>query len=566
VKRLAEELAAIGVIAALAAVVTRPLLFRPTMGFTQYDATFTLLQLEHLQGAAMGATPWFQGPLGWPLSHGTAHADWVVGQALLGLPLQGLDPARAGALLAVAGLVATAWAAHLLARALLGPGPHTWLAALVGGMGSSALVHGQHLNLLHHEVMVGAALLLGAGFHRKQPWLALLGGLAAGAATHFGVYIGVHTAAVVLAVVGGAALARVGDRASWLAAGLGAAIGGASTLPVWVGYAAAVDALGATLNLAELAERSWDPATWLSWTDTAWLHDTLRSGSPEPRPAGDAGPGAVVLVLASVGFIWGRRGPRWGWRILLGITAAALLLALGPTPTVAGHSLGVPGPSAALHALPGFESLRAPDRWLAVAQVGLGLLAAAGLVRLLGRRRRWLQVLVTSGVLAAVVAELPSVAARELTANPAPAAWLLVDEVMGDGALDEIFPPSKKRCQCTPLLGTRLALYHQRPILGGRYARTVPTLARIDRLADTWPRTASAEALQAHGVRVVLEHPPFRYGSPDGWTCTQAGDHRVCHHAEPLPDLTPTGATWPPMPRRTRRVADFPSWQRDTHR
>ena len=94
--------------------------------------------------------------------------------------------------------------------------------------------------------------------------------------------------------------------------------------------------------------------------------------------------GFVAMGLGLLGALKGRFRARHVRGILIGLVAAGFLLSLGPEIRLAGKSLG-PGPYRLLFEyVPGFRSVRYPERFCVLLVLGLGPLLAAGLALLRG--------------------------------------------------------------------------------------------------------------------------------------------------------------------------------------
>lgn len=572
VRALLDDLGALIVLLIGLAAVCWPALQDGRRGLMQYDTSFTQIATEHLQDVALHGASWRDAPLAWPLAFGTAAADWQAGQAVLGLPLRllDLDPSRAALLLALLGLAATGFAGHRLARALLGRGPHTWLAAALTGPGAMALAHVQHVNLIHHEATLAGALLLGAGLTGRRPWLAGLGAAALALAFHLGVYMGVHAALVGAVVLVGAALARQGDRRSWRAAGLGLAAAGLTVWPVLTMYSEADDWHDTSISAEESLSGSWDPATFAAPIARAWLHPQSADAPQFP-----GGPGYLATALALVGLLGLRaRTPRWAWGATLTVLALSLGLALGPELQWRGGRTGIPGPYALLSTLPGLEDLRQPHRWLLVAFPAMGLFAAAGLRDLLGRLPGLARL--PAGLLAVGVAfgEVPRVRTASLDQLGMPGVYSALAQVQAEGAYwESASPPGRRACACSDESMMRAALLLRRPVAALQTARTLARLVELRKEVGRWPSTQASELLGQIGVVAVVEHPPLARAAVQGWSCQLVGNHRLCVAtrpgsgvgvgAPPLYTGLAVDAPWiPPLPARDRVFDRFAGWLR----
>lgn len=561
---LLDDLAALAALLSGLILLTWPAMLDRNRVLGHYDAGFNHLATEHLQDVVLRGASWRDAPLGWPLGYGTANADWQAGQALLDLPLRlaGVDPSRAALLLAFAGLLSTGFLGHRLARALLGRGPHTWLAGLGVGLSPVCLSHLQHVNLIHHELMIGGALLLGAGLSKDNQIYAGFGAAALGLSFHLGMYMGVHAALVGAALVGAAALARQGSRPTWTAALIGGGLAALTVLPVFKMYSDADDYLNTSVEVTRLTLGSWDPTALLSPNGGSWLQG-LVGGGDGARFAGN--PGYLMAALALFGAIRGEgTAPRWAWRALVGVAGLTLLLALGPTVLVGGQPTGVPGPYALFAALPGLENLQEPHRWLMVGFMALALLAAAGLRALTAALPSPIRALVALLAMFGVLAETPRVG----TADPRYMAWPQVYGALltlnREGALwDHLRVAGERTCACDEGTVMRAALLHRRPLIALYSARRVSALEELRADLNRWPHPSAAQRLGTLRVVAVIKHPPFDPGVPEGWMCQDLDDHRLCITEEPWtlrglghpPPYTgqPEGADWlPPLPVRTR--------------
>ena len=515
-----SSLVAVLVLVAATLLVAAPWAWDPRVSFLQRDTAFNLVALVHLQDVLLHGADWRSSPLGWPLSDSVALTDWMGAQALLGLPLRVLGATRMHDLLVLMGLFATAWTSHRLAEALTGRGPHTWVAGVVGGLGPVQMAHAQHLNLVHHEVTVGAALLLGGGLVRRRWGWALAGGLLAGGGGQFGAYLGMQTAVVAVVVVVVAALARVGDRRCWAAVILGGLLGAGTLVPVILVYGDFARLHELAFNPADLRREAWDVARTLAPVARAPLHDAAGLVGPVAGEVREApNPGYLALALALVGVGMTSTGPRWTrWAMMVAVATAAVL-ALGPEVRWNGQDTGITTPIARL----GPSILRSPGRWLAVVHVGVGVWAATGLRPLVARAGRAGWVL---GLLVALVAvgEVPRAEVGDLArVDPEPADAAL-DGVHVGGAVYESVGTG---CGVAERK-LHTALYTGLPLVGGQYARSFPAIAAVNRIAGSWPSPEARAFFELIDVAVTLEHPPLR-PMPAGFAdCSLVDRHRVC--------------------------------------
>jgi hypothetical protein len=488
--------------------------------FGHRDTAFMALMLDHLQRAALGETSWRDAPLAWPMPDAITQGDWILGEALLTLPLRGADPLLLSNVAAAVGLFATAWAVHRVAAALLGPGPHTWVAAVAGALNPWALEHLQHVNLVQHHLGVLGALLVGAGLSRDRAPIAAAGGALVALQFHFGAYVGIYGALLAVVTAAAAAIGRQGTRRSWAAALGGLVAAGLTVFPVALVYLRTARFYGAWHDVAELTAESWRPATSILPLFGSTLHAPLGPVyAPDP-----ANPGYAVLALAAVG-LWAVRKaePRWAWGAVVGVIALSLWLALGP---------GVPGPYTLVVLAPGGTGVRAPVRWVGVAMLAGGVLAAAGAKAIgeaLGPRGG-----AVAGVLLclAVLAEKPGQRGAMDVRPEEDAVYAAVDELPPGPIYDEGVLAMRVTCDHDNPAGLRAAVRHRRPTLGGRYAPRLEALQAVNDVAITWPSPDAATLVRATGVVGIVDHPPLAE-VPRGASCKEVDGHNVCRIDQP---------------------------------
>lgn len=512
-------------------VACRPWLWDASLAFTVRDAGFMLVGMDWLQTAVLrGADVWAT-PLGWPIAFPTTLVDWTLGEALMGLPFRiaGWDPLRVHVAVVFLALLLSTWTAHRIAVALFGRGPHTWTAGVGAGLGPLQLAHAQHLNLVQHQLALGAALLLAGGLVRGSPGLALAGGLLAGGAAHFGAYMGLHAAMVAVVTLLLGALSRAGTPRTWGAALLGLAIASATVIPVLSRYTTASTTYRMHLGLGEVFADSWDPARTFSPTPRATFHDLIPSGAgPTPLdPRDPNNPGFLLAALGVLGLAARYRPQvpvplRWA---PAAVAVFAFLLALGPVVQWNGRATGLSGPTVLLDSILDGAAFRAPSRWLAVAFSGVAVLAAGGLQRALFLVPQRARGVLGVFAVAVLLGETPrAVTGPASDVGVEPAARLL-DDITGEGALYENHGPA---CPYEARQGFYAALFHGRPMVGGIYARAFGDIQDINRVAGSWPAVEAATFLRAVGTRVTYEHPPLRRLPEGTGRCHIADGHRIC--------------------------------------
>lgn len=194
-------------------------------------------------------------------------------------------------------------------------------------------------------------------------------------------------------------------------------------------------------------------------------------------------PGASILLLAAAGW---RAGWRWWALVALGVVLSlGPVLKLGPEQAAAGGGWLIALPGRWLQQLPLLSALHIQYRFAALAMVGLGVLAAAGIERL-PRRAQWLAV-------GAVFAELCLWGAPLVAAGPAPAQTscaLLAP--LGPGAVLDLPGEREERRMLAQTC-------HRRPIAEG-LNQPYPNVVR-QALRD-----GGLSALPAQGFRFVVFH------------------------------------------------------------
>ncbi len=506
---------------------TRAAWIDPVAAFPQRDTAFGELAIHHLQNALLGRAAWADAPLGWPLPAGTARLDWMLGQAVVTLPLRalGASPAAAHGVVSALGLLVAAVAVYGLARRLGTTRSGALLAGLTAGIGPASLAELHHANLTWGGLGVVAVLILVA-----RQGVGIAGGATAGAivvgAAHFGLYAGLFAGATFLAGLP-AALALAGRRA-WLGFAAGAFVAALSLVPVASLYAGAASAVDPGDNAGE----SWDPAQTLTPSPSAPLHRFFGIADPPPKrgPAHrSVNPGYLLGGMALLGgaLALGRRKSAWALVLAAGVLAA--VLATGVRPMIGGRSLGVAGPYAWVDFLTEHR-LRAPERWLFLAQIALGLLAGLALSQgqaWVASRAGAVRASIGAALATALVfLELPVMApAKAATAAFPPPAYALL-EGAPPGPLFEVLGG---RDPCRGIDRLRMQPLHGHPLVGGHQGRFSAAGQALNRTLDAWPHPSTLAWLREAGVSLVLEHPPLRPLPDDpGLRCTASHGHRLC--------------------------------------
>ncbi len=332
--------------------------------------------------AAWGAM--WNAPIFAPETSTLAYSEHFLAQSVQALPVWWMthNPLVAYNLVFLTTTTLTAVAAHGLAVRLSG-----WqLAGIVAGLTCAwndyqtfwSIVH-LHTLSIHWWIfgLWGLDVFIGSGSRR-----ALAGATAALIALHFSsnylmAFCAPFTAA--FAVWSLARHGRLADVKAWAGVVGAGVVSVLAVLPVVLRYLSARDALAFSRSLEETSANS---ATLAAYADgLPWL--------------------APLVALALVGAVAPpssrtqlSRLARWS---LFALATAAIVLSLGPVIRVDGQAY--PGPFVLLRAVPGFESLRVPHRFAAIAVSLLALLAGGGAAWL----ARWRAGLVVAVLMVAAV-------------------------------------------------------------------------------------------------------------------------------------------------------------------
>lgn len=271
---------------------------------------------------------------------------------------------------------------------------------------------------------------------------------------------------------------------------------------------------------AEISSFAADVGSYLTMPDEMRAH--LRFGLPSyPKPAGPEErhdgmlfPGFVMLTFAAVAILRrdARRKPLT--RLYAGIGVAALVLSLGPEPTVWGHRVMASGPYAWLDALvPVLDALRVPARFASIVYLALTVLAAIGAASILGDRQTWTAVAVTASLISLVCFEgygaipLAEVGPHGRTRDYGMYDWLRDQPA---GAVLEL-PIGRLDGNYRAFIYQYSTLVHRHPIVNGwtGYSTELQQFLGSDASPFRDPdRVGDAlDLLRGLGVRYVLVHP-----------------------------------------------------------
>jgi len=234
------------------------------------------------------------------------------------------------------------------------------------------------------------------------------------------------------------------------------------------------------------------------------------------------GVGIVAYALIATALVSVDPRRRWPVRLAVTLACVGILAAFGPRIRLHGHLLWSPY-SLLMDWVPGFSTVRFPQRFLIIVQLGVALLAGLGLeraVELASRRAGWLR---AGWPLAALVIAVALLRAGpfprrslhvELTGSQVPAAyrWLAVH---GEGrALLEV--PTGDLTKKSSAQRMYLSTYHWLPIVDAYSGYMPGTVDYLNRLASGLPATSAVQALvNSVDVGWILVHraeiaPPWK--------------------------------------------------------
>jgi hypothetical protein len=279
---------------------------------------------------------------------------------------------------------------------------------------------------------------------------------------------------------------------------LGAALSAVLVLPVAAPYWA---------NRATVGERSIGSVADFSARPSDYAHPNPRSRLYGGKSSGrlELFPGFVPPTLAAAALA----GP-WG--------AAGIAYTAGTLAT-ADASFGVNGMLYPLlyRLLPPFRGLRAPDRFGVLVALALGVLAALGTTRVLGRvRSRRARIALTAGLIVLVALD----AAPDLTlTDPWPVTPSIYDQ-LPSGAdvviVDLPFPIRRVTPYEHEYSYLQFATSHHRRMVNGGSGFYPPWYDALEVTMASFPSDASLEALRQKGARFLVLHGAFY--EPADWT------------------------------------------------
>jgi hypothetical protein len=342
--------------------------------------------------------------------------------------------------------------------------------------------------------------------------------------------------------------------------GLAAAVAALPLVPILLRYREVHSSYGLTRDLETTAALSADAAAWLNAKPWLAMWRGLRVFN---RPEGELFTGLTVIGLILAGW--------WSVRFHAGSPPASMdrlrsslafyslaaiamcVLALGPSPTLMGESLSIPGPYRALMWVPGVDALRVPARFAMLTALCLAAAAAAGYAVLSATWPRALRWIVAGVAAGGLVAETwPSRIPME--APPAP---LDIRGAEVPGAL--LVLPMLRHWNEVAIMYQSMS--HGRPVVNGYSGYEAPWTGALRARLEAFDPFA-LEALAEAGVTqiaVIARHD--RGGDWRAYVLTRARHARTtADGAVWLYDLPkPTAASAPPLPIRSIQVSEHPA-------
>lgn len=280
--------------------------------------------------------------------------------------------------------------------------------------------------------------------------------------------------------------------------------------------------------------------------------DWLGTAGPNRDAAHFLGFSAMLLV--ALGLFRGRFSvDAVPWRVFLGtFLVVSILLSLGPEVRAGGFVLG-PGPYNVLHEwVPGFRSVRNPERFALFVAFAAGPLAAAGLGAL--GQAKGIAGPLLAGVLFAehFSAPLPLVPLPAGTSVPAAHRWLAEhDEVRVVAEL----PSAHFWLDREDALPMYLSTFHWKRTVQGLTGYYPPTQNYVRWRLFHFPSPESVRFLQGFGVDTLVVHTDL--GGQEIEPRALLGPPIVLEGGERIVRLRTTGGLLPPPPVETDRMVEI---------
>ena len=459
-----------------------------------------------------GLTGVWDAPNFFPYRHTLLYSEHFLGVALFTAPLQWVtrNPVLVYNLAFLASFVITGCGMYVLARWLTGRRGGAFIAAIAFAFNPLRASHVSHLQLL----VIGWLPLSVWALHRysrtrrlRDLLLSTLFYLLQTLTTGYFAYF----ALLPLSIVGVYEL----WRSRWLAARQLANLAIAVTLviavmlPVVRAYSELRQESGQRRSIDEITSLSADLSDYASASPTLRLWGGLGSGRGEH----ELFPGAIALSLALLSVPMRDRSRLVG--LYAAILIAAVVLSLGPSPRLFGHSLGVSGPYAwLLHVVPGLDGLRVPARLAVVAQMALAVLAAFGamwLIDIVAPKSRALGIAVVAILMILIAAEgwatlgTPELDPRGDSRDREAYAYL---KSLPRGAAMEL--PSTAENVLSEFLYQYMTLIHGHPIVNGHSGYLTPLSVWLQGghspLREPGRQSDAVAMLRSIGVKYLVVH------------------------------------------------------------
>lgn len=439
------------------------------------------------------------------------YADAMVVPGMLAAPViaLGANALSAANLLVVLTIAASAFAVHLLARALTGSPLAALTAAAAVAFGSFALSNQARLQILGvHWMALGLLALhvwLRDGRSRDAWASAACAALVALSCMYYLPFFGV--AVLVLGAGFIAASSRPMRSLPWRAAVLPAVAAAATIAALAWPYLRLYRRYGFSGG----TPRPFDLVLYLTPPPASLAYPWATGLRPEGFYL-TYFIGYLVLALAVAGAVVALRSrtpERPIWIAILALAIVAAVLSAGPDVFWRGEQVA-PGPYRLLMWMPPFTTMREPRRFAVLVILCCALLAARGVAALLARcPRRWRAAI---GVALASFVAFEHAAAGDTRGVDMPGGrdlppvyrWLA--ERRGPEPIAEL-PVRPLRLHRWGAVEQYFATEHQRPILTGWPSFPPPALELIRYELRDFPDARSLAMLRALGVRYAVVHP-----------------------------------------------------------
>jgi hypothetical protein len=471
-----------------------------------------------------GFAGFWDSPILYPYPSTLAFSEHLLGVAVFAAPIEWMtrNPVLAYNIVFFASYVFAGVAMFMLARALTGRTDAAIVAAAIFAFYPYRTAQVSHLQLLVNGWM--PLTLLGLHRYFSTGSRTALAGAAVAywfLAMSNGYYLFFFGFIVALVAVWGCYSAeRVARPRMMKALALAGVLVGVAYAPIAREYFDVRHRYDLSRAPDEVRSFSADAGSYLTMPDgvRAHLHLTLPSypkpAGPEERHDGMLFPGFVMLALAALALVRRDSRRRRLTRLYAGIAVVALVLSLGPEPTIWGHRVMSFGPYAWLDTLvPVLDALRVPARFASVMYLALTVLAAIGVASLLGTRNRRAATTITAALVALACFEgysaipLAEVGPHGRTPDDGLYDWLRVQPA---GAVLEL-PIARLDGSYRSFIYEYNTLVHRHPIVNGwtGYSTELQQFLGSDAspLRDTAHLDEGLDLLRGVAVRYVLIHP-----------------------------------------------------------